>query len=178
MIYKLLFCWLLLFATVAALQAQEKPKLPDCRKYPVDDSDKRDIADRDSFTLDADSDGKPDTVTTKTYAVKIKRNRAAMNKIEPPPGETHWIAFDLKMSGGRVLKRFFKFNYGTDQYDLPVYALVLCSVNQDDKPDLLFYAGDEAGDEAVILANVGNRFKVHSRRENIDYRKDFLTAAL
>lgn len=137
MIYKLLFCWLLLFATVAALQAQEKPKLPDCRKYPVDDSDKRDIADRDSFTLDADGDGKPDTVTTKTYAVKINR-RAAMNKIEPPPGETHWIAFDLKMSGGRVLKRFFKFNYGTDQANDSVYALILCSVNQTTSPICCF----------------------------------------
>ena len=124
MINKLLFCGLLFCAAAVTLAAQEKPKLPDCRKYPVEDSDKRDFIDRNSFALDADGDGKPDRVTTNIYTVKT---------------------------------------------DYAVYALVLCSVNPDDKPDLLFYAGDESGDEAVILANDNNRFKVYSRKLDIDY---------
>lgn len=161
MMQKLLFCCLLTLAAAAApLRAQQKPKLPDCRKYPVQDSDKRDFLDRDSFVLDADGDGKPDTVTSRTYAVKIKRRPADKTAAR----ETHWIAFDLKTNGGRILKSFFKFKYGTNEADDSVYALVRCSQNGDAKPDLLFYAGDEQGDETIILVNGGGRFTVYSRK--------------
>ena len=163
MIKKISFLWLLLLAAVP-LAAQEEPSnLPDCRKRSVEDSDKRDFIDGDVFNLDVDGDGAPDTVTTRTYALKTKRSAAG--KTEPKsPRETHWIAFDLKTARGRVVKSFFKYRYGTDEADLYVYALIPCRVDGDERADLLFYAGDEQGDETVILVNRGNKFKVFSRK--------------
>ncbi len=167
MIKKTSFLWLLLFAVTAAapLAAQEKPSnLPDCRKRSVQDSDKRDFINGDVFTLDVDGDGAPDTVTTRVYALKTKRSAA--RQTEPPPRETHWIAFDLKTAKGRVVKSFFKYQYGTDEADFYVYALIPCRVDGDRYTDFLFYAGDEQSDETVVLVSRGNKFKVFSRKIN------------
>ena len=170
MIKKISFFWLLIFAAVAPLAAQDKSNLPDCRKYSVQDSDKRDFKKRDVLTPDVDSDGVPDTVTTRLYAVKTKRSAAGKIK-SPPPRETHWIAFDLKTATGRMVKSFFKYEYGTDEADFYVYALLPCRVNGDARTDFLFYAGDEQSDETVILVNRGKAFKVYSRKTNADEYK-------
>ena len=161
MIKKISFLWLLFFAAAPPFVAQEKPKLQDCEKYSIQDSEKRDFNDRESFTLDADGDGKADTVTTRIYTTKANRRNSG---VSPGKRELHWIAFDLKTAKGVAAKSFFKYNYGTNEADLYVYALLPCRINGNGKTALLFYAGDEEGDETVILVQRGNRFKVYSRK--------------
>ncbi len=163
MIRKLLFFLLLIFAVAFQLKAQEKSKLADCRKIVVEDSDRRGFDERESFILDLDGDGEPDTITPRTYAVKINRKVSGKNNAR----ENHWIAFDLKTSKGRVVKPFFKYNYGTDEADYWVYAFVPCRINRSGRTDLLFYSGDDTSDETIILENKGNIFKVRSRKTEV-----------
>jgi hypothetical protein len=165
MFRKLLFFLLLLFVVNAQLKAQENSSSGrNCRKINgVKDSDRRSFDDRDSFQIDVDGDGKPDTFTPRTYAVKV--NRKASGKARLKPREVHWIAFDLKTSKGRTINSFFKYNYGTDEADYWVYAFVPCKVNRDARTDLLFYSGDDTSEEIIILENRGSAFKVYSRKE-------------
>lgn len=153
---------LLIFVVMTQLNAQEKSNLVDCRKISVQDSDKRGFDDLESFTLDVDGDGKPDTITPRTYAVK--NNRKVAGRHDPQAREIHWIAFDLKISQGRVMKSFFKYDFGTDLANFYVYVLLPCKINQGTRTDFLFYSGDEQSDEIIILENKGNLFKVRSRK--------------
>lgn len=162
MIRKILFLSLLIFAVAVQLNAQGKSKLADCRKIVVQDPDRRGFDERESFEIDVDGDGKPDTFTPRTYTVKTTRKVSGKTKLKA--GEIHWIAFDLKTSKGRVIKSFFKYSYGTDEADYWVYAFVPCKINGDGKTDLLFYSGDDTSEESIILVNRGNAFKVFSRR--------------
>ena len=162
MIRNLILLLLLIPAVASHSAARGQSKLPDCRKVVIRDSDRRSFDGRNSFTLDVDGDGRPDTITQRTYTVQATRKGSG---VAPPEGrERRWIAFDIKTGKGRTLKSFFKYDYGTDEASYWVYALVPCSVNGDGRTDLLFYSGDDTSDETVILVNRGNVFKVHSRK--------------
>jgi hypothetical protein len=165
MIRNFLFLLLLIFAVMTQLNAQEKSKLEICRKIVVQDSDRRGFDERNSFTLDVDGDGKPDTITPRTYKVKV--NRKTSGKTKSKVRENLWITFDIKTSKGRVLNSFFRYNYGTDESVYWVYAFVPCKINGDAKADLLFYSGDDTSDETIILENRGNIFKVRSRKTEV-----------
>src|SRR2546421_8295628 len=130
-----------------------------CRE--IEDSDKRGFRDLSPIIVDVDGDGKPDTITPRTYAVRI--NRKPHGKARRKPREANWIAFDLKTSKGRVLRSFFKYQYGTDEADYWVYALVPCEFNKDGRKDFIFYTGDDTSDETIVLLNRGGSFIVHSR---------------
>ena len=168
MIGDLVFLLLLTSAVISQPNALERSTLPDCRKVIVQDSDRRSFNDRAPFSLDVDGDGKLDTITPRTYTRKAYRKDSG--RLTPKAREIHWIAFDLESSKGRTLKSFFKYDYGTDEADYWVYAFVPCSVNVDGRPDLLFYSGDDTSVETIILVNMGNEFKVHSRKQrNVDF---------
>ena len=162
MIRDLIFLLSLTIPVVSQPAALENPKLPDCRKVIVQDSDRRSFDDRIPFTLDVDGDGRPDTITPRTYT--LKANRKDARKLTPNAREIHWIAFNMKTSRGRLLKSFFRYDYGTDEADYWVYAFVPCSINGDGRPDLLFYSGDDTSVEEIILVNNGGTFKVQSRK--------------
>ena len=106
MIGDLIFLLSLTVAVVSQPDTLEKSKLPDCRRVVVQDSDRRSFDDRNSFKLDVDADGRPDTITPRTYT--LKANRKDSGRLTPKAREIHWIAFDMKTSKGRVLKSFFK----------------------------------------------------------------------
>ena len=153
---------LLNFAVTAQLYAQGKSSLADCRKIDgVKDSDRRSFDNLNSFILDVDGDGKPDTITPRTYTQKT--NLKLSGKSKQKAREIHWIAFDVKTSQGRVLNSFFKYNYGTEEADYWVYAFVPCRINRNGRSNLLFYSGDDTSEEKVILVNRNNVFKVYSR---------------
>ena len=162
MIRNLLFFFLLIFAVTVQSNAQGNPKLLDCRKITVQDSSRRSFDNRNSFKLDVDGDGKPDTITPRTYKVKV--NRKTSGKTKSKVRENYWITFDIKTSKGRVLNSFFRYDYGTNEAVYWVYAFVPCRINRDGRTDLLFYSGDDTSQESVILVNRGNSFKVFSRK--------------
>jgi hypothetical protein len=162
MIGKSLFLLLAILALTAPFFGQDGSKLADCRKIVVQDSERRGFKELESFTLDVDGDGRPDTITPRTYTVRT--NRKIFNGDEWKPLELHWITFDIKTAKGRALKSFFKYRYGNNVDDYYVFAFVPCTLNRDGKPDLLFYAGDDVDHEMVILVNRNNVFKVHSRK--------------
>lgn len=160
---KLLFFLLLSFAVSVQLNAQEKLKqVTDCRKIIVQDSDRRSFDDRSSVAIDLDGDGKPDTITPRTYTVKS--NRKISDKAKIKLRETHWISFSIKTSKGRVFNSFFKYNYGTDESNYWVYAFVPCRINRDGKTDFLFYSGDDTTEETIIFVNRRNVFEIYSRK--------------
>jgi hypothetical protein len=109
-----------------------------------------------------DGDAKPDRISPRIYTVRAKRKPLGNGRTKGK--ETHWIAFDLETSRGRVANSFFRYEYGTDEADYWVYALVPCDVNKDGRTDLVFYSGDDTSDETIILLNKGVRFIVHSRK--------------
>lgn len=163
MIRKLLFLLILMFAGAAQLNAQVQTKqVANCHKIEIEDRDRRSFDDRSPILMDVDGDGKPDSIIPRIYAVKASRK--VSGKAKPKAKETHWISFDLKTSRGRVLRSFFKYPYGTEEADYWVYALVPCKVNKDGRTDLVFYSGDDASEETVILMNRGNGFRVQSRK--------------
>jgi len=134
-----------------------------CRN--IADRDRRPFDDLRPIALDADSDGTPDTITPRIYTVKPKSAVSAKSKREAR--ESHWIIFDLKTGKGRVLNSFFRYEYGTEEADYWVYALVPCDVNKDGRIDLVFYSGDDTSDETVILLNTGKSFRVHFRKTSV-----------
>ncbi len=166
MIGELTFLLSLTLAVVPQSGTLEKSKLPDCRKVIVQDPDRSSFDDRNSFMLDVDRDGRPDTIISRTYTLKAARKGSR----RLTPNAREMIAFDMKTSRGRLLKSFFRYDYGTDEADYWVYAFVPCSVNGDGRPDLLFYSGDDTSVEEIILVNRGNAFKVHSRKQrDVDF---------
>jgi hypothetical protein len=132
----------------------------DCKV--IEDSEKRSFADRNAIVLPLDGDGLPVTIVPRTYTRTIRRNLGNGYVAR----ESHWITFDLVPSGGRTLRSFFRYEYGTDVADYWVYALVPCDVNKDGRTDLIFYAGDDTSDETVVLLNKRGRFVVSSRRQS------------
>lgn len=151
---KIIIFAIILFSAISVLAQNETIS---CQNRIVDDSEKRDYV-GGSFSPDVDGDGKADTITAKTYTVKVSKNAKAKIK------EAHWISFDLKTSKGKMLKSFFKYKYGDNRADYWIYALIPCSSDKDGKTDLLFYAGDDTSDETIILRNIGTSFKVVSRK--------------
>jgi hypothetical protein len=139
-----------------------------CASYQerVDDTLKRPFDDRSLILIDVDGDSKPDIITPRVYSVK--GGRKAPGHGSTGARESHWISFDLKTSTGRTLKSLFSYEYGTDEADYWVYALVPCEANRDGRTDLLFYSGDDTSDERVVLLNKGGRFSVHSRKVSRD----------
>jgi hypothetical protein len=127
----------------------------------VSDDDRRGFDELYPIFIDLDLDGKPDRIQPRTYQTYHR-----------PPGKRllkrhikNWITFDITTSGGKPLKSIFTYNYGTAEEALWVYALIVAEdKNKDGRPDLMFYAGDDTGDETVILLNKGNRFPIHSRK--------------
>ena len=145
----LLFYLLCLVAVPFLAQAQS-----------VSDADKRSFDDLQEIKIDVEGDGKLDTIEPQTYQV-IKRK--FLNKPIRKREIQNWIAFDLTTARGNKIKKFFRYNYGTAGQggSYWVYALrAIGDVNRDGKTDLMFYSGDDTGDERVILANRGNRFVV------------------
>jgi hypothetical protein len=152
----------MILALTVQFFGQDDSKLTDCRKIVVQDSEKRSFNQLESFPLDVDGDGKPDTVTPRTYTVKT--NQKIFNGTVWKPHEKHWITFDIRTANNRVLKSFFKYHYGNNVDDYYVFALLPCKINRDKKPDLLFYAGDDADSETIILVKRGTVFKIYSRK--------------
>ena len=114
-----------------------------------------------------DRDGIDDTIQPRTYKVTAPHKKGVKTK---PFDIKHWIAFDLITSKGRKIRSFFKYKYGTAEVDLWVYALTSAGdFNKDGKTDLIFYAGDDTGDETIWLANQGNRFVIYKRKTSTDW---------
>jgi hypothetical protein len=151
---KFIIMLVLLFSTSAVFAQNE---MVGCKNRIVNDTEKRDFADKNPIKIDVDGDGKLDSITARTYTLKVG-NKSSKVK------ETHWIAFDLKTAKGKTLKSFFKYKYGDNRADYWIYAMLPCSADKDAKTDLLFYTGDDTSDETIILRNAGNSFKVVSRK--------------
>jgi hypothetical protein len=132
----------------------------DCRI--IEDRDRRSFDERSPIFIDVHGDGKPDRIWPRLYAVRAKRK--PLDNARQKAKETHWITFDLKTSKGKVAHSFFRYEYGTEEADYWVYALVPCDINKDGRPDLVFYSRDDTSDETIILLNKGGRFIVHSRK--------------
>lgn len=147
--YLLLICSLLSITSSA-----------DCRI--IEDRDRRSFDELTPIFLDVDADGKRDLISPRIYT--SRRARKSPGKPRMKAKEIHWITFDLKTSKGRIVNSFFKYQYGSDEADYWVYALVPCDVNKDGRTDLVFYSGDDTSDETIILLNRGGRFIVQSRK--------------
>jgi hypothetical protein len=153
------FLLLTLILTISAtLFAENNRKGSLCKNRNITDSEKRSFTKPNIFSFDVDGDGKSDTITQRTYKMKV------LGKPNSEVKETHWITFDLKTSQGKALKSFFKYKYGDNLADYWVYTLVPCKISQGGKNDLIFYTGDDTSDETVILQNTGDSFKVYSRK--------------
>lgn len=131
----------------------------DCRI--IEDRDRRSFDERSPVFVDVDGDGRPDRISPRVYTVRA-RHKARGNATRAIK-ETRRIAFDLKTSRGREASSFFEYDYGTEEGQYWVYALVPCDVNKDGRTDLVFYSGDDTSSETIILLNKGGRFVLHSR---------------
>jgi hypothetical protein len=112
--------------------------------------------------IDVDGDGKLDTILPRLFSRKSGRSKRG----RPKATDSHWIAFDLKTSNRRLLRSFFRFEYGDAFGDYWVYALVPCDIDKNGKVDLVFYSGDDTSDETIVLINRNGRFFVHSRKKS------------
>jgi hypothetical protein len=126
----------------------------------IEDRDRRSFAELTPIFLDVDGDLKLDRISPRVYSLTSAPNRKRKSRAK----ETHWITFDLNTSSGMVLRSFFRYQYGTDEGNYWVYALVPCDVNKDGRTELVFYSGDDTSDETIVLLNRGGRFIVHSRK--------------
>lgn len=153
----ILFLLIGFFTLTGKVFANSSGNLTRCSENPFTDADKRDFGDLKPFKFDVDGDGRDDTISPRTYKVKADGKQKGVK-------QNHWITFDLKTSQGKTINSFFKFKYGNNLADYWVYALIPCKIGGGAKNDLLFYAGDDGGDETVILANRGSSFRVHSRK--------------
>ena len=163
MVARFLLLSLLFLAVTDQSMGQGKLRqATDCRKIVIEDSDRHSFADSGPFMVDIDNDGRPDTITPRTYKLNAngKRSGRRLGKAH----ETHWVAFDAKTSKGHILRSFFKYNYGTDEADYWAYALVPCHIRENRRPVLLFYAGDDTSEESIILKSKGDAFIVHWRK--------------
>lgn len=157
--------FLLVFSGIIQVNAQIKAaQLADCnKKTGIRDSERRRFDDKSSIEIDLDGDGLQDKITPRTYTVKVRQKSSSKRKSKVT--ETHWITFDLKMSKGHLFKSFFKYEYGTNLADYWVYGIVPCRLYPNGRTDLFFYSGDDTSEESVILANMGSRYIVYSRKE-------------
>ena len=135
---------------------------PQNRCRGITDADRRAFDDGSPVVLDVDGDGRPDQIKPRVY--KARTRRGAAGRAGQKFSEVDWLAFDLTTSRGRVIKSFFKYDYGEDGVRYWVWALVPCDFDSDGRVDLKFYSGDDTSDETVILRNTGRAFKVHSRK--------------
>ena len=119
----------------------------------VADADKRSYDDLRPIPVQLVPGGPVSSVVPRVYVTRAPKRGTK------PARETHWIAFDLRRADGSVRKSFYRFNYGDNVADYWVYALVPCDVNQDGRTDLVFYAGDDTGDDIVVLMNRNGRFR-------------------
>src|SRR6266851_9612245 len=135
------------------------PMTTKCRE--ITDDDKRGffVSDLHPIVLGLDGDGKPNIITPRLVVTRYRDRRSKVHQAE-------WIVFDLKTSRGRVVRSFFKYNYGTDKIDYWVWWLAPCKVNKDGRRDLVFYAGDDTSDETVVISNQPNGFRVISRKKS------------
>src|SRR5216683_1564615 len=135
------------------------PMTTQCRA--ITDDDKRGffVSDLHPIILDLDGDGKPDIITPR-LVVTLTHYRDRRSKVH----QAEWIVFDLKTSRGRVVRSFFKYNYGRDKIDYWVWALALCRPDTKGRMDLVFYSGDDTSDETIVLLNVRGSFRVYSRK--------------
>ena len=133
------------------LLAQSSPACLD-----VADSDNRPYAVLTPISIQLEPGGSVVSVIPRVYVTRTPKRG------KQPARETHWIALDLKRADGSVRKSFFRFNYGDNVADYWVYALVPCDVNQDGRTDLVFYAGDDTGDDIVVLVNRNGSFRASS----------------
>src|SRR5947209_4785863 len=128
----------------------------------ISDDAKRLFDELSPIKIDLDGDGRPDTIQPRVYAVVT---RFARGKRLRRSVVQHWIAFDLIMAEGRRIRSFFKYQYGTDEAEYWVYALIPAGeIKGDGRTDLVFYSGDDTSDETIMLINKGKRFIVHSRK--------------
>lgn len=131
----------------------------------IADQDRRGFDDLTPLKIDVDGDAVADTITPRVYRISTKKGTPAKGR-----GVQNWIAFDLATSRGKIIKSFFKYNYGTAEQggSYWVYALKAAGdLDGDGTTDLIFYSGDDTTDETVWLANKENRF-VELRRKTSD----------
>ena len=133
------------------------PMTTKCRE--ITDDDKRGffVSDLHPIVLGLDGDGKPNIITPRLVVTRYRDRRSKVHQAE-------WIVFDLKTSRGRVVRSFFKYNYGTDKIDYWVWALAPCRPDKKGRMDLVFYSGDDTSDETIVLLNVRGSFRVYSRK--------------
>jgi hypothetical protein len=127
----------------------------------ITDSDRRSFDNFTPIKIDIDGDGKLDQTQPRIYQIATKGKSSRKRDIQ------NWITFDLTTSKGHKIKSFFKYKYGTAEQggSYWVYALKSAGdINKDGKKDLIFYSGDDTGDETIWLANKGNRFVVSKKK--------------
>ena len=128
----------------------------------IDDEVKRAFSELKPIKIDVDGDGRADTIQPRVYAIVENCGKGRHLKFTEIK---HWIEFDLTLARGRTIPSIFKYKYGTSESTYWVYALISAGdINGDGKTDLVFYTGDDEGDETITLVNKGNRFIVHSRK--------------
>src|SRR5260370_1125008 len=133
------------------------PTTTQCRAITDDDRRGFFVSDLHPIILDLDGDGKPDIITPRLVVTRFRDRRSKVHQAE-------WIIFDLKTSRGRVVRSFFKYNYGTDKIDYWVWALAPCRPDKKGRKDLVFYSGDDTSDETIVLLNTRGSFRVYSRK--------------
>ena len=125
----------------------------------IADSDRKGFSASDlrPIVLDLNGDRKPETITPRLVVTHYRDRKGRTHKAK-------WIVFDLKTRRGRLMRSFFKYNFGTDDVDYWVWALVPCKPDKRGRPNLVFYSGDDTSDETIVLLNEGSRFRVKSRK--------------
>jgi hypothetical protein len=137
--------------------------VPGFSQHP-DDNDKRSFDELDAILIDLDGDGKADRIKPRTYQTYDRRKKPLRKR-----DIRNWITFDLSTSGGRKIRSFFTYSYGTAEQggSYWVYALTsIGDINKDGKTDLMFYSGDDTGDITMTLINLGTGFSVCSRNHS------------
>jgi hypothetical protein len=124
-----------------------------------DDNDKRGFDELGPILIDVDGDGKADRIQPRTYRTYDRRKKPLRKR-----DVSNWITFDLTTSRGRKIRSFFTYNYGTAEQGGSYWVYALTAINKDGRTDLMFYAGDDTSDITIMLANLGGRFSVISRK--------------
>ena len=132
----------------------------------ISDDVKRSFHELKPIKIDVDGDKRADTIQPRIYALVPECAKGRPVKFTDIQ---HWIAFDLIFATGRRIPSFFKYQYGTDEADYWVYAIISAGdINHDGMTDLVFYSGDDTSDETVTLISKGRHFTVTSRKRGGD----------